>query len=120
MSNVHPIFDRILSTMNGSHELTAEQRAELRDPKHADVAKQLHSPATPTQPAPTAVAGGGAGAEHPRHPRHEHREQIMDLARAADWNDLFTLIDEMRHGAYSCGRRGVPIAPDLADERGSQ
>lgn len=75
------------------------------------------SPTTPTQPAPTAVAGGGAGAEHPR---HEHREQIMDLARAADWNDLFTLIDEMRHGAYSCGRRGVPIAPDLADERGGQ
>lgn len=72
---------------------------------------------TPTQPAPTDVAGGGAGAEHPR---HAQRERIMDLARAADWNDLFTLIDVLRHGAYSCGRRGVPIAPDLADERGSQ
>lgn len=61
-NNVHPIFARILDTMNGTHELSAEQRAELAKPMHADVRRQLESPSsTPTQPAPKTVAGGGAG-----------------------------------------------------------
>lgn len=61
-SPVHPIFARILDTMNGTHELSAEQRAELAKPMHADVRRQLESPSsTPTQPATKTVAGGGAG-----------------------------------------------------------
>ncbi len=54
--NVHPIFARILDTMNGTHELSAEQRAELANPMHADVRRQLETPPAPS-PHDTLMAG---------------------------------------------------------------
>lgn len=90
-NNVHPIFARILATMNGSHELSAEQRAELAKPMHADVRRHLDSPA-PVPTATKAVAEDGAFSLSDNQ-RDSLRRMALIAASTGDFSLMFGQIE---------------------------
>jgi len=96
-NNVHPIFARILATMNGSHELSAEQRAELAKPMHADVRRHLDSPA-PVPTATKAVADDGAFSLSDNQ-RDSLRRMALIAASTGDWPLVFSQIEGVVHTA---------------------